>query len=104
MAARIAENAPLTIKAVATAVDDILRDPSQRDRAAVDRLVSECFASQDFQEGRTAFLILVILSTILVLLPHTAKEPGAILNMLGQQKQYRFLFFSKINFAKNSHK
>ncbi len=56
MAARIAENAPLTIKAVATAVDDILRDPSQRDRAAVDRLVSECFASQDFQEGRTAFL------------------------------------------------
>ncbi len=56
MAARIAENAPLTIAAVAASIDDMLRDPAQRDRSHVDKLVAKCFASQDFQEGRTAFL------------------------------------------------
>jgi len=56
MAGRIAENAPLTIAAVAAAVADLLAEPAQRDRAAVDEMVATCFASADFEEGRTAFL------------------------------------------------
>lgn len=56
MAGRIAENAPLTIAAVAGAVADLLAEPHLRDRAAVDAKVAACFASADFQEGRTAFL------------------------------------------------
>lgn len=56
MAGRIAENAPLTIAAVAATVTDLLRDPSERDRAACDTKVAACFASADFEEGRKAFL------------------------------------------------
>jgi enoyl-CoA hydratase len=53
--ARIAGNAPLTIKAVKTAVQENLKAPSDRDTALCEAQVAACFASQDYIEGRTAF-------------------------------------------------
>lgn len=51
-ARRIAENAPMTIAAVKAAV--LARTPEEE--AAVDRMVAACFASDDYAEGRRAFL------------------------------------------------
>jgi len=54
--ARISENAPLTIRAVKTAVSENLKPPGERDTALCDAQVAACFASQDYIEGRTAFM------------------------------------------------
>ena len=54
--ARISENAPLTIRAVKTAVTENLKPPSERDTALCDAQVAACFESQDYIEGRTAFM------------------------------------------------
>jgi enoyl-CoA hydratase/carnithine racemase len=54
--ARISENAPLTIRAVKTAVNENLKPPSDRDTALCDAQVTACFDSQDYIEGRTAFM------------------------------------------------
>ena len=53
---RISENAPLTIRAVKTAVSENLKPPSDRDMALCDTQVAACFNSQDYIEGRTAFM------------------------------------------------
>lgn len=53
---RISENAPLTIQAVKTAVNENLKAPSDRDYALCDAAVAKCFASSDYIEGRTAFM------------------------------------------------
>ena len=55
-AARIAENAPLTIRSVKLAVREVQKSPEARDYAAVAASVSACFASDDYREGVTAFL------------------------------------------------
>jgi enoyl-CoA hydratase/carnithine racemase len=55
-AGMIAENAPLTIAAVKRTVAELLRDPGQRDGAAVAAMIEACFASEDYREGRTAFM------------------------------------------------
>jgi enoyl-CoA hydratase len=55
-AARIAENAPMTIAAVKLAVAEWAKDPDKRDLAAVQAAVDACFASEDYVEGRTAFM------------------------------------------------
>lgn len=52
---RISENAPLTIRAVKTAVSENLKPPGERDTALCEAQVAACFASQDYVEGRTAF-------------------------------------------------
>lgn len=52
----MAENAPLTMRAVKAAVAEGLRNPDERDLDRVDRMVKACFASQDYVEGRTAFM------------------------------------------------
>jgi enoyl-CoA hydratase/carnithine racemase len=52
---RIGNNAPLTLRAVKLAVEAALTD-SARDRAAVDAAVDACFASEDYKEGRRAFV------------------------------------------------
>lgn len=54
--ARISANAPLTIAAAKAAVRELAKDPAKRNRSAVDALVAACFASEDFIEGRTAFM------------------------------------------------
>jgi enoyl-CoA hydratase/carnithine racemase len=52
----IAANAPLTIAALKRAVAELLVDPEHRDADAVRRMVEACFASEDYREGRTAFM------------------------------------------------
>jgi enoyl-CoA hydratase len=54
--ARICANAPMTVAAAKAAVRELAKDPAHRDRAAVDAMVAACFASEDFIEGRTAFM------------------------------------------------
>ncbi len=55
-ARRIAENAPLTVRAIKRIVGEALKDPEDRDLALCERLVRECFESQDYAEGRRAFM------------------------------------------------
>jgi enoyl-CoA hydratase/carnithine racemase len=52
----IAANAPLTIRAAKQIAREALKDESKRDMALCQRVVDECFASEDFTEGRTAFM------------------------------------------------
>jgi enoyl-CoA hydratase len=52
----IAANAPLTVRSVKLIVREAMKDPSERDLALCKRLVDECFASEDYIEGRTAFM------------------------------------------------
>jgi enoyl-CoA hydratase/carnithine racemase len=56
MAATIAGNAPLTVRAVKQIVREALKDEAQRDMELCRRVVAECFASEDYTEGRTAFM------------------------------------------------
>jgi enoyl-CoA hydratase len=55
-ATTIGGNAPLTIRAVKLCVDEVYKDASARDLDAAQRAVDACFASQDYVEGRTAFM------------------------------------------------
>jgi enoyl-CoA hydratase/carnithine racemase len=52
----IALNAPLTIAAVKQAAIEALKPEGERDLARVKDLVARCFASQDYVEGRKAFM------------------------------------------------
>jgi enoyl-CoA hydratase len=52
----IAANAPLTIRAAKQITREVLKDESQRDMALCQRVVDQCFASEDYTEGRTAFM------------------------------------------------
>src|SRR5271154_6627212 len=54
--AMIGANAPLTVRAAKVAIREGLKDGSARDLALCKRLVDECSASQDYAEGRTAFM------------------------------------------------
>jgi enoyl-CoA hydratase len=55
-AAKIADNAPLTMKAAKMAANAASADPSERDMEAIDKMVATCFASEDYIEGRRAFM------------------------------------------------
>ena len=52
----IAENAPLTVTQVKRTVGELVKDAADRDIALAERLVAECFASEDYIEGRRAFM------------------------------------------------
>lgn len=52
----IAGNAPLTIKSIKTIVGEALKDESVRDVEKCHVSVKTCFDSQDYVEGRTAFM------------------------------------------------
>ena len=52
----IAGNAPLTVKAVKYIVGEVMKDESKRNLTRCTELVEQCFASQDFIEGRRAFM------------------------------------------------
>ncbi len=52
----IAENAPLTMLAVKRTVDELAKTSPAADLALCDRLVQACFDSEDYVEGRTAFM------------------------------------------------
>ena len=55
-AENIAANAPLTMQAVKQSVLEDLKDPDDRDVALCDRLVDICNSSEDYTEGRRAFM------------------------------------------------
>ena len=52
----IAENAPLSLMAAKAAIREVLADAGSRDLAALQKLIDACFASEDYREGRTAFM------------------------------------------------
>ena len=55
-AKKIAENAPLTIRAVKVVVGEALKDDAERDNDLCAQVVQDCFDSEDYTEGRTAFM------------------------------------------------
>ncbi|NVO14517.1 MAG: enoyl-CoA hydratase/isomerase family protein [Rhodoplanes sp.] len=55
-AGMIADNAPLTIAAAKVAIGEALKDESARDLGRCAALVHACFESQDYVEGRRAFM------------------------------------------------
>lgn len=55
-AGTIAGNAPLTVRAMKLIGNEVMKEPSERDLGMCDRLVDECFASEDYKEGRRAFM------------------------------------------------
>ncbi|HET7157136.1 MAG TPA: enoyl-CoA hydratase [Hyphomicrobiaceae bacterium] len=52
----IAENAPLTINAIKQIAIEALKPESERDLKRTADLVARCFSSQDYVEGRNAFM------------------------------------------------
>jgi len=52
----IAANAPLTVASIKTIVGEILKDDSERDLGLCRKVVKRCFDSEDYVEGRTAFM------------------------------------------------
>ncbi len=56
VAETIAANAPLSVAASRLAIDQTLLDPADRDVEAMARASAACFDSEDYREGRAAFL------------------------------------------------
>jgi enoyl-CoA hydratase/carnithine racemase len=56
LASTIAANAPLTVRAAKAAVKETFKDPERQDHERIDALVEACFLSDDYEEGRTAFM------------------------------------------------
>jgi enoyl-CoA hydratase/carnithine racemase len=55
-AQKTTDNAPLTIGSVKAIVGEALKDPAERDLERCAALVDACYASQDYIEGRRAFM------------------------------------------------
>jgi len=55
-AALIAENAPLTVNTAKQVVDEFTKAPGTFDGGKCDTLIARCFASDDYKEGRAAFM------------------------------------------------
>ena len=56
IARTIADNAPLSVAASKLTINEMIKDESQRDMAAIQRAMEGCFNSADYKEGRTAFM------------------------------------------------
>lgn len=56
IAGKIAENAPLTIRAAKIALREVVKDAGERDGARVEAAIRECYGSADYAEGVRAFL------------------------------------------------
>jgi enoyl-CoA hydratase len=54
--AMIAENAPLSLQASKQIIAELVKLPPQVDRARCEELVRRCFESEDYVEGRRAFM------------------------------------------------
>ncbi|MDE0023110.1 MAG: enoyl-CoA hydratase [Spirochaetaceae bacterium] len=52
----VSANAPLTVRLCKAAVNEFERDPGERDLARLDEMVIACFDSDDYKEGRRAFM------------------------------------------------
>jgi enoyl-CoA hydratase len=51
----ITENAPLTIEAAKKAINESLKDPTDRQMNVLNQLIGFCYESDDYAEGRLAF-------------------------------------------------
>jgi enoyl-CoA hydratase len=56
IARTISANAPLAIKAAKITIAEVLKDPGQRDMDAIKEIGVACMDSEDFREGRRAFM------------------------------------------------
>jgi enoyl-CoA hydratase/carnithine racemase len=56
IARTIAGNAPLSIQAARITIAQILKDPGDRDMNAIKEIATACMNSEDFREGRRAFM------------------------------------------------
>jgi enoyl-CoA hydratase/carnithine racemase len=56
IARNISGNAPLAIKAAKITIAQALKDPDQRDMDAIKAIGTACMDSEDFREGRQAFM------------------------------------------------
>jgi enoyl-CoA hydratase len=56
IALAISHNAPLAIKAAKLTIAQVLRDPEERDMDAIKAIGTACMDSEDFREGRRAFM------------------------------------------------
>jgi enoyl-CoA hydratase len=56
IARTISGNAPLAIQAAKTTIAEVLKDPDQRDMDVIKRIGMACMDSEDFREGRRAFM------------------------------------------------
>jgi enoyl-CoA hydratase len=54
-ATKIGRNAPLTQRSAKATVDQLLKPAAERDLAMLDKLIADCFNSEDYQEGVKAF-------------------------------------------------
>jgi enoyl-CoA hydratase/carnithine racemase len=55
-AQRLSENAPLTIRSAKITIDELMRNEGERDMTRVEASYQACFASEDYKEGRRAFM------------------------------------------------
>ena len=56
IARTIAGNAPLAIQAARITIAQVLKDPGDRDMHAIKEIATACMDSEDFREGRRAFM------------------------------------------------
>jgi enoyl-CoA hydratase len=56
IARTISGNAPLAIQAAKITIAQVLKDPDKRDMAAIKAIGTACMDSEDFKEGRQAFM------------------------------------------------
>ena len=56
VARSISGNAPLAIKAARITIAQVLKDKDERDMAAIKAIATACMDSEDFREGRQAFM------------------------------------------------
>jgi enoyl-CoA hydratase/carnithine racemase len=56
IAATISTNAPLAVKAAKITIAQVLKDPADRDMNAIKQIGIDCMNSEDFREGRQAFM------------------------------------------------
>ncbi len=56
IARTISGNAPLAIKAAKITIAQVLKDPADRDMNAIKQIGTDCMNSEDFREGRRAFM------------------------------------------------
>ena len=55
-ASTIATNAPLTIASVKRALLEYSKDPGEQDLSLCQKMVDDCYTSEDYREGQTAFM------------------------------------------------
>ena len=56
LAKTIADNAPMTVKAAKAAINEGTKNPDDRNLDRVAAMVKACFNSEDYKEGRRAFM------------------------------------------------